>query len=176
MPPPTDKNARLEAQARSGHPVPAEPISFSPHIHDPAAPTAWESLRGLSDSAAKSSSPAEEMFAVARNKINARHLRYRHFPDRMFGEPAWDMLLSLYVTFSSEAQQTVSNLCSYSGAPATTALRWIDYLEKQGFVTRRSNPIDLRVVFIELSAKGRDAIEAYLADLLEEKAASALPG
>lgn len=169
MPPYTEKNIALRGNASKDGAVPAKPKTFLPHVRDPNAPTAWESLGSLSASASCSGLPAEEMFALARSKIKARDLRYRHLPKSMFGEPAWDMLLSLYVTFRSHARQTVSNLCVSSASPATTALRWIDYLERQEFVTRRNNPLDLRVVFIELTAKGRDAVEAYLADLLEQK-------
>lgn len=90
----------------------------------------------------------------------------------MFGEPTWDMLLRLYVCTKSDIRQTVSRLGDASGAPATTALRWICYLEAEEFVTRRLNALDKRVVFVEMTAKGFDAIEAYLADLLEQGMAS----
>lgn len=163
-----DKTAGTGEQATSGRSVPDKPKSFSPYVRDPDAPNAWESLESLSDGGTRSNFPVEEMFALARCQIKARELRYRHLPQAMFGEPAWDMLLSLYVTFRSHARQTVSNLCVSSGAPATTALRWIIYLERQEFVARRNNPLDLRVVFVELTAKGRDAVEAYLADLLDQ--------
>lgn len=162
------ETAGKEDEATSERFVPDMPKSFSPYVRDPGAPNAWETLDSFSDGGTRGNSPIEEMFALARSHIKARDLRSRHLPNDMFGEPAWDMLLSLYVTFRSHAQQTVSNLCVSSGAPATTALRWIVYLERQKFVTRRNNPRDLRVVFIELTAAGRDAVEAYLASLLEQ--------
>ena len=175
MPSPPDKNLIPELNASTERCVPAEPKSFSPEIRDPAVPNAWERLRALSEKSPGSVLPVEEeLQALARGTIKARQLRYQHLPRPMFGEPAWDMLLSLYVTSGCEAPQTVSNLCSYSAAPSTTALRWIDFLEREELVARRPNKCDLRVVFVELTSKGRAAIEAYLADLLEQKATSAL--
>ena len=145
------------------------PKSFQPQIRDPDSPNAWDKLEALSARAAERNFPIDDVFALARQDIVARELRGRHLPSTMFGEPAWDMLLSLYVTFRSHARQTVTNLCIASGAPATTALRWIVYLEREEFVVRRNNPLDLRVVFIELTAKGRDSVEGYFIELLDKK-------
>lgn len=174
MPTPADKSGKKNDKARAAHSVPAEPKSFAPHVSDAASPNAWESLRALSGQAPRSSVPIAELLALARSNIKARHLRYDHLPAPIFGEPAWDMLLLLYVSTKSGTKESVSMLSLSSGAPATTALRWIDYLARQELVMRRPNRRDLRVVFIELTDKGRDAIEAYLTDLLNLEADSAL--
>jgi len=63
----------------------------------------------------------------------------------------------------------VSNLSLCSGTPATTALRWIDYLEREGLVTRRPSQADKRVVFVQLTGKARDAIADYLASPIEKR-------
>lgn len=87
--------------------------------------------------------------------------RSRFFDSAMFGEAAWDMLLALYVSEQSAARHTVSGLLSLSGVPSTTALRWLDFLEREGLVTRQPNPMDRRICYITLAAKGRDALDAY---------------
>lgn len=173
MPAPTDENSDPNDNVTPEACVPAEPKSFSPDRRDPAAPNAWDSLRTLTEVPPTSKLPAADLRSLALGRISARQLRYRFLPRPMFGEPAWDMLLSLYVTSPSDARQTVSNLSSYSEAPPTTALRWIDFLEGQEYVTRRPSNCDLRVVFVELTAKGRDAIEAYLVALREQRRADA---
>ena len=86
----------------------------------------------------------------------------------MFGEPAWDMLLALYVTESS-SRQTISQLTGHSGVPATTALRWIEHLVTQGFAHRRPHITDGRTTYIEISEKGRNDLDAYFSALLEKE-------
>lgn len=101
------------------------------------------------------------LIARAREMFVNRERRLQNFSRAMFGEPAWDMLLALYVTEPSSARLTVSRLVTFSGAPPTTALRWIDYLEKDRLIMRRANPLDRRISLIELSDKGRSALDAY---------------
>lgn len=171
MPTDADKSGAINHKAKKPHSVPAEPKSFSPHVSDPAAPNAWESLRALTDQPPRSNVPVDELLSLARSIIKARNLRYDHLPAPIFGEPAWDMLLLLYVSSSSDTRESVSMLSVSSGASATTALRRIDYLEREELVMRRPNRCDLRVVFIELTDKGREAIETYLADVFHMRAA-----
>jgi DNA-binding MarR family transcriptional regulator len=102
---------------------------------------------------------------LARSVFLSRRRRNQHFPAAMLGEPAWDMLLALFIFEQSEGRVTVTGLAEHSGAPLTTALRWIDYLENAGFLVRRPKPTDRRAVFIELSDKGRDRLNAYLGGL-----------
>ena len=83
----------------------------------------------------------------------------------MFGEPAWDMLLLLYIN-ESGPRQSISRLADKSGGSRTTALRWIDYLEGQGLIGRANHPNDRRIAFAELTDKGRAAIELYLSETL----------
>jgi DNA-binding MarR family transcriptional regulator len=82
----------------------------------------------------------------------------------LFAEPGWEMLLALYEANCAGHRMTSTNLCSASNAPPTTALRWLDNLAELGLVRRRKNPLDGRIVFIELEPNARTAIEAYLCD------------
>ena len=100
----------------------------------------------------------------ARHTFASRAQRARFFNRVMFGEAAWDMLLALYVTDQSGSRHTVSNLANLSGAPPTTALRWIEYLEQEQLVARRSNPLDGRVYFVQLTDKAREALDAYFSE------------
>lgn len=103
------------------------------------------------------------MWSLARRILRARRLRERHLPKSMFGEPAWDMLLVLYVADRAETRQTISRLKLESCTSGTTSLRWLKFLERCKFVQRRDNPFDKRAVFIELTELGRESIEGYLA-------------
>ena len=97
----------------------------------------------------------------------SRELRRRSFNRNMFGEPAWDILLALYVIDGDQRRLSIRELAALASQPLTTALRWLDYLEDQQLIVRRSNPFDQRVVFVELSAKGRAAMDEYLIHLNE---------
>jgi DNA-binding MarR family transcriptional regulator len=83
----------------------------------------------------------------------------------MFGEPAWEMLLHLY-SMAGAARQSMSRLAQLSGSSKATSLRWIDYLLDRGLVSRQPHPTDLRTAFVELTDKGREKLEAYLADTI----------
>lgn len=110
----------------------------------------------------------QALCALARTNLRARRIRNRHLPRSIFGEPAWDMLLALYLSAQGEERQTISRLTKLSGAPATTASRWIDYLVRTGLATRCISPTDKRVAFIDITERGRLAVEAYLGQLIAE--------
>lgn len=96
----------------------------------------------------------------ARRHLADRRKRIGLFGNSMFGEPAWDMLLVLY-TEEGGQRQTVGTLANASGHAPTTAIRWLDYLEGQGFVRREAHPVDRRSSFVELTDKAFRALDAY---------------
>jgi len=99
----------------------------------------------------------------ARALIEQRRLRRRFLPEELFHEPAWDMLLALYVASHDHRVMNVKTLVSSADAPVTTSQRWIEHLAKLGLVRRMVDPIDRRRIEVSLSDDGRRAIEAYLA-------------
>jgi DNA-binding MarR family transcriptional regulator len=101
----------------------------------------------------------------ARQAVAKRQTRRGHFPAEMFGEPGWDILLILY-TEEQNTRLPVSRLVTASGCPATTGLRWLEYLESQDLVCRRPHPTDRRVELVELTKKGRDALDSYFSETL----------
>lgn len=115
--------------------------------------------------------PAEEpandraRFEVAgetvRSIIQARRLRYDFFPDELFADPAWDMLLDLFEAELAQHRVSTSSLSAASAVPATTALRWITTMTKAGLFRRRPDPHDGRRVFIELSPEASEAMRRY---------------
>jgi DNA-binding MarR family transcriptional regulator len=84
----------------------------------------------------------------------------------MFGEPAWDMLLGLYVM--NGRRVSVGKLTSLVDEPKTTALRWIDYLEKEHLIEKRPDFLDRRVVWVDLLDRGRQLLDVYLSSLPDD--------
>lgn len=113
------------------------------------------------------------LVARAREAVQSRRNRVQGFNPAMFGEPAWDMLLILYVTETSGMPQTVTTLSRLSGASSTTALRWLDYLKREKLVSRQRHPSDRRLSYVTLTKKGRDALDAHFAGVLDSAASSA---
>lgn len=95
----------------------------------------------------------------------SRKMRHKSFDRNLFGEPAWDILLTLYTIDGDRRRLSTRDLSKQADLALTTALRWLDYLEAQGLITRKPNPFDRRVVYVELSDKGRAAIDHYLIEL-----------
>jgi DNA-binding MarR family transcriptional regulator len=106
-------------------------------------------------------SPTAESRERALQLLAYRRQREEVFGRAMFGEPAWEMLLLLYGVGSGQ-RQTVTRLAELAQASKSTAIRWIDYLEGQGWVRREAHPTDKRSMFVELTEKGRDSLQLYL--------------
>lgn len=81
----------------------------------------------------------------------------------LFGEPAWDILLDLYVADVEGKAVSVSSACIGSAAPPTTGLRWLGVLAEQGLVLREHDPEDQRRVLVRLTERGLAAMDEYFA-------------
>lgn len=141
-------NSLIEA-AQSLSRVPMAPVGFSPQPDRRQGDPGLGNLEALRSGVSHAS--------LVRRRIMLRRRRDELFPSGLFADPAWDMLLDLYGAYIAQHRVPVSSLCIAAAVPATTALRWIGRLEKEGLVTRRSDPHDGRRVFIELT---QDAIQA----------------
>jgi len=105
------------------------------------------------------------MMEEARNEIARRRLRYKVLPEGMFGEPAWDILLNLYVE-QDGARVTLAELTRILAFPGSTLLRWFNYLEDRGLVRRIEHTTDQRSFYPQLTSKGVDAINLYISGVL----------
>jgi len=107
-------------------------------------------------------SDRQSLAAKARMVLSARLAREQYFHPDLFGEPAWEILLALYVIEDSGARFTISKLAECISAPLSTVVRWIKTLEEQSLVARVNHPTDRRVIFVRLLDKGRQALDDYL--------------
>jgi hypothetical protein len=102
---------------------------------------------------------------TVRAVIRARRLRSRYFPEDLFADPAWDMLLDLLQAEISHLRVPVSSLCIAAAVPATTALRWLKTMVQEGIFIRRADPHDGRRVFVELAPETSAALRRYFAEV-----------
>jgi hypothetical protein len=112
--------------------------------------------------AARASRPGHSHLALARKTYALRRKRAAIFgnPD-LFGEPAWDILLDLYIAQAEGKQVSVSSACIGSAAPATTGLRWLSVLADHGLVMRENDPEDHRRVLVRLTSAGIAAMDRF---------------
>ena len=102
--------------------------------------------------------------SFAMKTYQARRARDRAFGDLaplLFGEAAWDILLDLHAAWAKGQEIRVSSACAASGAPDTTALRYIRALEHHDLVTRRPSPTDGRAVVLQLTPKALRIMQSW---------------
>ena len=123
-------------------------------------------IKGLSPKAQQNRNAGDlRQFGVrqAKHELSNQRGRRSLFPGRFFGEPAWTMMLELYIADSEGQPLTVTNLCAVSNGPQTTALRWISILEQEGFVKRFSSKEDRRIKKLCLTNYALESLDRYFA-------------
>lgn len=81
----------------------------------------------------------------------------------LFGEPAWDILLDVFIAQKRRQEIQVSSVCLEAGVPSTTILRWLTRLEQEGLIYRESDNVDGRRRYVRLTHAG----EALMLRVLE---------
>jgi hypothetical protein len=99
---------------------------------------------------------------LAARKLRVRRRRERELGAHLFADPAWDMLLDLFVQRVDGKTTGVSSACIGSSAPPTTALRYLTMLEDAGLVHRMPASDDARRVLVALSDKAFFAMQRLL--------------
>ena len=97
--------------------------------------------------------------------IKARRTREIMFGADLIADPAWDMLLEANVADLMQTRLSVTALCLGAAVPATTALRWLNKLEVQGWLQRMDDPLDARRTWIELTPQASARMYQYLSTL-----------
>lgn len=102
-------------------------------------------------------------YRTAIRVIADRRARAQQFTNRdLFGEPAWDILLDLYVRQNNSEPTSVKSACIGAGVPASTALRWIGVLENEGLVSSVGDAGDHRRRLVRLTDQAFKQMTTYL--------------
>ncbi len=105
---------------------------------------------------------AEELSRIARSEYNERMQRAKYVQPDLLGEPAWDILLDLYISRAASVRISISSACIASQVPYSTALRWLKVLEQRGLISRIDDQDDGRRSWIELTEDGLQRMTSYL--------------
>lgn len=104
---------------------------------------------------------------TAKAWLRANDARRRCFSNgaSLFVDPAWEMLLTLYIEEHDGRPVLVDQMCSILQLPATTGLRWIDRLVAEGLVQCAGD--DAHGARIGLTGGGRARLENALDQAIE---------
>jgi DNA-binding MarR family transcriptional regulator len=80
----------------------------------------------------------------------------------LFGEPAWDILLDLFIAREKGQLVSISSACIAADVPSTTALRWLSVLEQRGLVERLGDPADRRRFHLRLADEAHAQMRQWL--------------
>lgn len=109
------------------------------------------------------SSRVEMALATAERAYRERHTRTDFVGNKeLFGEPAWDMLLDLFIRQTKAEEISVKSTCLNSDMPATTAARWLKVLEQNGLIVSHQDPADEMRYLIHLTQTGYEGMLRYL--------------
>ncbi len=151
-----------EREARDAARLLTRLISESPELVDVILKSSSPAARGYRQ-------PADRklFLDLAKRALFERQQRSTHLTKAIFGEPAWDVLLVLYIADSVGGKQTIGNIASLVDVPVSTVVRWVRQLERESLVRREPHPHDRRMVFVRLGERGRDVLDRYFSSLPE---------
>jgi len=111
--------------------------------------------------------PREERpaLALARSLIRSRAAAQAVFPADLFQDPAFDILLTVFVSDEEGHDMPISAAVTSGGTPMTTGLRWLSKLEKLGMICRRGDDFDKRKQYISLTEETRALVLEWLTPL-----------
>jgi len=103
-----------------------------------------------------------DLFELAGGIEDARRERRHFFPDDLFADPAWDIILSLYCAEGRGERISITGLAHTIELAHTTAVRWIGWLTEAGLVQRERDVNDRRRHFLKLTDKTRHRLTQWL--------------
>lgn len=106
----------------------------------------------------------DKLATIAASISQARRRRGKLFDPSLFSEPAWDMLLDLFVSKVRGRRVSTTSLCLAASVTPPTGIRWIDTLEKHGLVRRVRVPDDGRLTLVEISDHAFGLMRKYVSE------------
>lgn len=123
---------------------------------DPGIPVRAPNARAKASSAAEP--PSSPLLERAESIQRVRRARERLLGRAAIGEPAFDLLLCLYLQ-SGQKGSSVTSLARPAGIAYSSAMRWIRYLADKGFVERTDSRLDRRAICVQLTPSGRAVLD-----------------
>lgn len=106
--------------------------------------------------------PPAQLLAEALRLSAARRIRDRIFGRDLFPNPAWNILLELFVAAEEGRNVTIKSACVAAAVPQSTALRHIAHLIDVRLAARAQHPSDARSAYLKLTDRGRARMVAFI--------------
>lgn len=146
--------------------------SFSPAGGSHASPAGGagmlrdlEALLNRSAARSGAAAPGSANGAGDYAEVARRRLAERRQRERIFGtaaaDPAWDILLELFIAGQEEREVSLETAAAAAGVPATTTLRWIAHIAEAGLVEQRPDRTDSGRKGLRLSPLGMARMLEY---------------
>lgn len=100
--------------------------------------------------------------ALARALRDTRLEAMRAFSDGLICDPAFDMLLEVFIAEEEGERLSISKLLRAAAVPSTTMLRWLKRMESEGILVRKPDQFDARRFFIGLSEETRSKMHKLI--------------
>lgn len=101
----------------------------------------------------------------ARSAMRRRMLRHQLLGSaELFGEPAWDMLLDLFIHECEDKPLAMSSLCISAGMPTSSAMKLIQRMCDAAILERIPDPHDGRRSLMRIAPKVAHRLRAYFAE------------
>jgi hypothetical protein len=91
-----------------------------------------------------------------------RRERDRIFDDGLFADPAWDLLLNLFIENDKNESISISSACKAVSVPEATALRYLSALTEKNYVERIAHPTDRRSIMLRMTLPGTTLMRKWL--------------
>jgi hypothetical protein len=106
--------------------------------------------------------PSADLLDAARRMAMARQVRDEIFGNGQFLNPAWNILLDLFIAGEEGRNVTIKSACVAACVPQSTALRHIAHLIDIRLALRAQHPSDARSAYLKLTDRGRTRMVAFL--------------
>jgi DNA-binding MarR family transcriptional regulator len=103
--------------------------------------------------------------AVAERLYDERRRRDARFPPGLFGEPAWDLLLALFVAYEDGRDLTLPEAYAAARIDPAEGPALVEKLTAAGLVTERRTRQDRRRIGLGLTDLAVDRLVDYFADV-----------
>jgi hypothetical protein len=94
---------------------------------------------------------AADPLESARCLYDDRRRREKALPRALFGEPCWDMLLTLFIARLEGRVLKSGEVCRAAGVPEATGLSWLRRMEQAGLITRRVCKTQRQATLVDLT-------------------------
>ena len=97
-----------------------------------------------------------------------RNLRSKMISQDLFSVPCWDILMDVFSARLNDKNISVSAVATAGNMPHTTGLRYIDTLEKIGYIYRERDDWDGRRIFVKMSDDTFRMMKEYFLRVLQK--------